>query len=917
MNNPFFDIWLNQLRENLRTNSFQKLEESIQDIGLDGLMDEDFFAHVQQADARELVILLASLGEANSDEPARYRRWLVAYQCMQGRLSVQDAAVASAKASGGQVGFYSTLFAALSSDGPEPDVRRTPAKIEELKFGISLLVLGQQSHKLMPLLKAWQSLDPTARPWLIACRTVLSRLNYKRSQNESSQLAKTLEMLLAISPEDQSDVVISVEAKLADTALKARKQSMALQSAKRLLAHGETGEARFLHIRALIQNEDFSAALEQSESLLSDLASGSIHFAADAVDQKQRFNIGHALDTLQTVTEVLEKKGMQPFLMSGTLLGFERNGTILAHDKDIDIGLIGWENQFNVAEALLETGHFYMDLSKLRGQQTHLTYAVDLRNGMAIDFFFFNEKEDHFQHGIDFDYGFTLEYRFSKFDLIRRSFGNQSFWVPSNIAENLTENYGSWEIPESNYVVTVESPAIAEPGGVAHLLCVKLELIKAIRERKPAARVKRILDHLQSNNIAALLPQTTTAVKAWAEKYSAPKSSRLKEMLAKIKARTDMPEVAAMPIKPKGPKILLVGHGYGPDGAAMMLKKTAQHWAKTLNWSIDAYAPDPQDDDELIAHGISPVRQLDVTDHQLVIFNSLLVADKALEIPIKIPKVLWIHEGETLIRHWAWSNQAWSHLFKAFNSVIFQTRWQSENLFGSFLKNFPSENIHVVPNGLDWPFEKRNNALSQPLGLSVTEPLKVVCVASLTGRKRPHDLANAILKIATSRAVQCTFIGDLTRLDTLPESFQNLVNEGHPALRFTGPLSQADIAEEFRNADVFCLPSGDESYPLAPLEAALSGLPVVQTALAPYPSIGWEHNLNCLTYPVGDEAELVKQLLRIADEPGLVARLSQAGFELANGMNFESFSNNFTSKIIHFLRNSNSKSNLELVVNPG
>lgn len=914
MNNPFFEIWLNRLRENLRTSSIQKLEESIQDIGLDGLMDEDFFIHVQQADARELVILLASLGEANSDEPARYQRWLVSYQCMQGRLSVQDAADASAKASGGQVGFYSNLFAALSSDGPEPDVRRTPATIEELKFGISLLVLGQQSHRLMPLLKAWQSLDPTARPWLIACRTVLTRLNYKRSLLESFQLAKTLEMLLAISPEGQSDVVISVEAKLADTALMARKRSMALQSTQRLLAHGATGEARFLYVRALIQNEDFSAALVQAESLLEDLANGHTHFAADAVGQKQRFNIGDALDTLQTVTAVLEKKGLQPFLMSGTLLGFERNGTILAHDKDIDLGLIGWENQFNVAEALLETGHFYMDLSKLKGQHTHLTYAVDTRNGMAIDFFFFNEKEEYYQHGIDFDYGFTLKYRFSKFDLIRRSFGSQSYWVPSNIAVNLSENYGNWEVPESNYVVTVESPAIAEPGGAEHLLCVKLELIKAIRERKPAARVKRILDHLQTKNISALLPQTTMAVKAWAEKYSAPKSSRLKEMLAKIKAKSETPEVVVKPIRPKGIKVLLVGHSYGPDGAAMMLKKTAHHWAKNLDWSIEAYAPDPQDDDELIAHGISPVRQLEVTDHKLVIFNSLLVADKALEMTKNIPKVLWVHEGETLIRHWSWSSQAWSHLFKAFSSVIFQTRWQSEKLFGDFLKNFPNENIHVVPNGLDWPFEKRKNDLSKQLGLSVTEPLKVVCVASLTGRKRPHDLANAILEIATTRAVQCTFIGDVSRLDTLPDSFQNLIHQGHPALRFAGPLTQAEIAEEFRNADVFCLPSGDESYPLAPLEAALSGLPVVLTSLAPYPSIGWKHDFNCLNYPVGDVAQLVKQLLRIIQEPELIARLCHAGNEMASSMKFEYFCHDITDRLMPLIKNNDFKSNKYLIV---
>ena len=40
--------------------------------------------------------------------------------------------------------------------------------------------------------------------------------------------------------------------------------------------------------------------------------------------------------------------------MSGTLLGFERDGKIFDHDKDFDIGIIGWQSQFTVAEALLD-----------------------------------------------------------------------------------------------------------------------------------------------------------------------------------------------------------------------------------------------------------------------------------------------------------------------------------------------------------------------------------------------------------------------------------------------------------------------------------------------------------------------------------------------------------------------------------
>ena len=53
------------------------------------------------------------------------------------------------------------------------------------------------------------------------------------------------------------------------------------------------------------------------------------------------------------------------------------------------------------------------------------------------------------------------------------------------------------------------------------------------------------------------------------------------------------------------------------------------------------------------------------------------------------------------------------------------------------------------------------------------------------------------------------------------------------------------------SADAFCLPSGDESQPIAPLEAAALGVPVLLTDLEPYADT-WKHGVNCLLNPPGD-----------------------------------------------------------------
>jgi hypothetical protein len=205
------------------------------------------------------------------------------------------------------------------------------------------------------------------------------------------------------------------------------------------------------------------------------------------------FDTNAAEKTLLTVNELLRGKGLQPFLMSGTLLGFQRNGALMPHDKDIDIGIIGWEHQFTIAQALLEAGFFKFDLTQLSGRNRFLISAYDLRNGMAIDFFLFHDHGDHYLHGIDFNIEITQNFKFSKFTLHEVDFLGDKFFVPDNIDRNLKENYGDWQTPITSYVVTVESPAIIENKEVNKIIGY-LETIKTINKNLNPERIRRILN---------------------------------------------------------------------------------------------------------------------------------------------------------------------------------------------------------------------------------------------------------------------------------------------------------------------------------------------------------------------------------------------------------------------------------------
>jgi hypothetical protein len=63
--------------------------------------------------------------------------------------------------------------------------------------------------------------------------------------------------------------------------------------------------------------------------------------------RRDRIETGHALAVLHELQRIAAKTGAAMFPVSGTLLGLHRNGGILAHDVDIDVGLFAGDRAAN------------------------------------------------------------------------------------------------------------------------------------------------------------------------------------------------------------------------------------------------------------------------------------------------------------------------------------------------------------------------------------------------------------------------------------------------------------------------------------------------------------------------------------------------------------------------------------------
>jgi glycosyltransferase involved in cell wall biosynthesis len=92
-----------------------------------------------------------------------------------------------------------------------------------------------------------------------------------------------------------------------------------------------------------------------------------------------------------------------------------------------------------------------------------------------------------------------------------------------------------------------------------------------------------------------------------------------------------------------------------------------------------------------------------------------------------------------------------------------------------------------------------------------------------------------------------------------------------------GDVSRAALAEEYVNADCFCLPSVQEGFGIVFLEAMAAGLPVVACHAAAIPEVVLDGHTGVLV-PPRDPAALSTAIVRALEDERLRARMGKAGF---------------------------------------
>jgi glycosyltransferase involved in cell wall biosynthesis len=151
-------------------------------------------------------------------------------------------------------------------------------------------------------------------------------------------------------------------------------------------------------------------------------------------------------------------------------------------------------------------------------------------------------------------------------------------------------------------------------------------------------------------------------------------------------------------------------------------------------------------------------------------------------------------------------------------------------------------------------------------------PRRVLCVAHLYPRKGVDTLLRAFTRVTTEAVLR--IVGAGPESERLARLAGDLGISGR--VQFLGHLPFAALAAEYRNADVFALPTEQEGFGIVFLEAMASSLPIIATRVAAVPEVVCDGVTAVLVDP-GDETALTQILEKLLGDADLRARLGNAG----------------------------------------
>ncbi|MGW3283090.1 glycosyltransferase family 4 protein [Streptomyces sp. NPDC001002] len=139
-------------------------------------------------------------------------------------------------------------------------------------------------------------------------------------------------------------------------------------------------------------------------------------------------------------------------------------------------------------------------------------------------------------------------------------------------------------------------------------------------------------------------------------------------------------------------------------------------------------------------------------------------------------------------------------------------------------------------------------------------------------------LVEALAKVRTEHPdAHLVVVGKRPAEGPVAQAMERYGLEG--AVEFVKGISDAELVDLIRSAEVACVPSLYEGFSLPAAEAMATGTPLVATTGGAIPEVAGPDGETCLAVPPGDPGALAAGLSRLLGDPELRERLGRAGRE--------------------------------------
>jgi hypothetical protein len=476
------------------------LENAFEGVDIEQLLSQDTIAVTRALGKKPITLLLCTLAEQNNVETVRAKHWLACYQ------SILREQLEAPLDSLSRQNVMRLALECLMHKQPMTAAMLSGKKVkgnpQTWQDAIELLLDHKDWTSALELLRHLGKQPAETQIWLQLARSLSRRHPLYVEESGQAQVDVDYQVLARLyglcadaarraKVPDVHKALLQLSASALETGGdldRAADQLQALDPQNKSLALQIDLARCFCKQKKMLESID---RLDRSIELLvasqnpsQDLKPDALHGARPEAADEHGFDVAKASRALSDLTRMANEKGTPVFLVSGTLLGYVREGQLLAHDKDIDVGIVGWENQYKLCMALQETGLFTVSTEFLKGKDTFYIPIKHNETGMWIDVFVYHPQGEHWVTGVDFFFGYRQTFAFTPFELQEIEFLGVTMQAPANAELNLTENYGNWRVPDASYLSHLESPSTMDKGNLDYMLSARMLILSACLANK-------------------------------------------------------------------------------------------------------------------------------------------------------------------------------------------------------------------------------------------------------------------------------------------------------------------------------------------------------------------------------------------------------------------------------------------------